>query len=173
MRVSYFLLVATATLLTSCNAVATTSNNRNKLSMTTSIGAAIAARNLKSSNDKRFLRSYREENEDDNDNEKEEKEGEEEERAVMTPAQVAKWTARAEYWVKAGHSPDYIRDKLTGLNGQMNAKNAEKYRLFGAAWGKAYSGDLGRRVRRIEILFPFQFHISTTTFYAGDNSFLR
>ncbi|KAL3672983.1 hypothetical protein V7S43_002280 [Phytophthora oleae] len=62
----------------------------------------------------------------------------------MSAAQLSKWTARAEYWVDRGFTPAYIKDKLTGLNGKMNDKNQEKYRLFGAAWGRANPGELGR-----------------------------
>ncbi|KAL3658214.1 hypothetical protein V7S43_016844 [Phytophthora oleae] len=135
MRFSYFLLVATATILASSNAIAATSGDQAKLSKMISTDAAVPARELESSGSQRFLPSYREEDEKD--------EEEEEERA-MTPAQLTKWTARAEYWVERGYSPSNIRDKLTGLNGKMNAKDAEKYRLFGVAWARANPGEVGR-----------------------------
>ncbi|KAG1709505.1 hypothetical protein DVH05_020156 [Phytophthora capsici] len=162
MRFTYFLLVATATLLASCNAAAATSNNQNKLSTMTSTDAAVPV--LKSSNDKRFLRSYREEDDgDDSDDE--------EERSVMTAEQVAKWSKKVERWVKKGHTPSYIKDKLTALDGTMNAKNKRSTacsELLGAGPILMNLAGCSRRLRRLNAtgfsFFPYTYLVYDFSF---------
>ncbi|KAG6957140.1 hypothetical protein JG688_00011081 [Phytophthora aleatoria] len=87
MRFTYFLLVATSTLLSSCNASAAVSGvTQAKLSTMTSTDAAVPARAVDASNVKRFLRTYHED---------------EEERvnpAHLNEQQLAKWAARADDW---------------------------------------------------------------------------
>ncbi|KAG1703362.1 hypothetical protein DVH05_008270 [Phytophthora capsici] len=139
MRFSHFVFIAAAILLSSENAIADTPVEGQALM--TETDAETPVRALSSNNDKRFLRSYKEEEayltEDKYDEEKEE-------RGVMSAAQVAKWTERANEWVREGKTPHRIKDKLTFLNGVMSEKNKEKYRLFLAAWGRANPDALRR-----------------------------
>ncbi|KAL3673910.1 hypothetical protein V7S43_001597 [Phytophthora oleae] len=122
MRISHFLFVASAALLSSCNVTAAiSSEGEAKLSMAISTHVQVPSSAIDTSNGKRFLRSYYKEDEAEED---------EEERGVMTPSQVAKWTDRAEYWVLRKHTPSSIKDKLTDLNGILIAKNEKKYQLF-------------------------------------------
>ncbi|KAL4114540.1 hypothetical protein PRIC2_014474 [Phytophthora ramorum] len=146
MRVTHVLLVATATLY-SCNAVSAASGDADqaKLSMVTSTDAAVPVRALDTVNGKRLLRSYYEADKDDEADEADEADEydeAEEERGVMTPAQIRKWTARAEEWVERGKTQGQMRDKFTGLSGVMNAKDKEKYNLFLAAYLRAHPGGI-------------------------------
>ncbi|KAL3661116.1 hypothetical protein V7S43_013725 [Phytophthora oleae] len=144
MRFSHFLLVATAALLSSCNAIATVSGEDQAI---TSADAAVPVRTLENNNSKRSLRYYEDEDEDEDKYDK--KNGkydeEEEERGVMTPAQVAKWTAKAKEWVHQKKTPAYIKDKLTSMDGVLSDKNREKYDLFTAIWGRANMHAFDRR----------------------------
>ncbi|KAL3665702.1 hypothetical protein V7S43_009136 [Phytophthora oleae] len=142
MRFSHFLLVATAALLSSCNAVATVSGEGQVM---TSADAAVPVRALETSNGKRSLRYYEEDEDDEDDKKNGKYDEEEEERGVMSATQVAKWSARADEWVKLGNTPARMKDRLTALNGVMSPKNREKYTLFLAAWGRANPQALGRR----------------------------
>ncbi|KAL3673887.1 hypothetical protein V7S43_001574 [Phytophthora oleae] len=103
--------------------------------MTAATEGQAPVRALSSSNGKRFLRSY--ENQDENDED-------EEERGVMTATQVAKWTGRANQWVKEGKTPAGMKEKFGGLSGNISPKDREKLALFLAAWGRANPRGLDR-----------------------------
>ncbi|ETI41021.1 hypothetical protein F443_13709 [Phytophthora nicotianae P1569] len=128
MRFAYFLLVATATVLSSCNVIALTSvEDQAKVPLVSAADAAVSVRALDISHGKRFLRSY-----DENDEDAEY----EEERGVMNAAQIEKWHEKAKEWVSSGLSPGQVRDILTGLKGGMHTKNQEKFKLFMDLWNK-------------------------------------
>ncbi|KAK1946618.1 hypothetical protein P3T76_002170 [Phytophthora citrophthora] len=123
MRLSSFLLVATAVLLSNCNATAASGKEDQVM---TSADAAVPVRALEATNGKRSLRYYDEDNEDDKydqKNGKYDKDEDGEERSVMTAEQIAKWTAKANEWVALKKTPASIKDKLTAQNGVMSDKN--------------------------------------------------
>eukprot|EP00644_Phytophthora_capsici_P011035 jgi/Phyca11/14853/fgenesh1_pg.PHYCAscaffold_9_\ len=125
MRFSHVLLLATAALISSCNATAIVPGEGQ---VTTSADVAVPVRALETRNGKRSLRYYDAEEEDETDkyDQKNGKYDDDEEERVMTAAQIAKWTAKAGEWVEQGKTPAYIKDKLTAFNGVMSDKNKEK-----------------------------------------------
>ncbi|KAE8967280.1 hypothetical protein PR001_g28005 [Phytophthora rubi] len=134
MRFTYFLLVATATLLCSCNASAAVSGDTQaKLSTMTSTDAAVPAHAVGASNVKRFLRSHHDEDE------------EEKEERVKKPwnlgkealeAWKAKWAARAEGWVDNGNTKATMKEALGGDD--ITRKNGMKYYQFLKKYNKLY-----------------------------------
>ncbi|KAG1703582.1 hypothetical protein DVH05_007526 [Phytophthora capsici] len=144
MRPYHFLLLATAALLSSCNATATVLGEGQVM---TSADAAVPVRALGTSNSKRSLRYYDTEEEDETDkhHQKNDKYDEDEEERTWSAAQIDKWTAKADEWVDLGKTPAYIKAKLTAFNGVMSDKNRKKYELFLAKWGRANPDEFGRR----------------------------
>ncbi|KAG1703580.1 hypothetical protein DVH05_007524 [Phytophthora capsici] len=140
MRLPHFLLVATATFLSSYNSTATVSTEGQ---MMPSADAAVPVRALEANDGKRFLRYYKkedmyDENDGDDDVDDDDKYDEEvEERGVMTATQVAKWTDKANKWVRLKETLVTIKEKLTNMKGVISAKNREKYNLFTAVYGRA------------------------------------
>ncbi|KUF77177.1 hypothetical protein AM587_10005795 [Phytophthora nicotianae] len=137
MRFTYFLLVAAATLHSSCNAsAAVVGDYQARPSAMTSTDAANPARPIDASNIKRFLRTYRERYEDDEDEE------ERVNQALLDEEALAKWTAkwatRADAWFDQGYTPAQIKDKLSGLSGVMSQKNGRKYYLFLKKWNSEH-----------------------------------
>ncbi|KAE8990349.1 hypothetical protein PR003_g6648 [Phytophthora rubi] len=123
MRFTYFLLVATATLLSSCNASAAVSGDTQaKLSTMTSTDAAVPAHAVDASNVKRFLRSHHDEDEEERVNEPWKLGGK------ALKAWKAKWAARAEGWLDNGHDLSTMKAELGGQG--MSRKNAMKYYQF-------------------------------------------
>ncbi|KAE8894057.1 hypothetical protein PF005_g30238 [Phytophthora fragariae] len=140
MRFTYFLLIATATLLSSCNASAAVSGDTQaKLSTMTSTDAAVPARAVDASNIKRILRTYHDDDEDEED--EEERVNPDKLNAEALAIWTAKWAAKADDWFNRGHTPVSIHDKLSGLNDVMNRKNGRKYYLFMKKWNSEH----GRR----------------------------
>ncbi|ETI40817.1 hypothetical protein F441_13811 [Phytophthora nicotianae CJ01A1] len=142
MRFSYFLSLALATLLSSCNANAAISgNNHAKQPSMISSDTAVLSRPIDASNVKRFLRTYRGDHED--------KEDKEERRnpALLDEEELVRWTtkwaARADDWFEQGYTPAQMRDKLTGLDGVMNQKNGRKFYLFVKKWRSEHPNDPG------------------------------
>ncbi|KAE9134074.1 hypothetical protein PF010_g2571 [Phytophthora fragariae] len=135
MRLTYFLLVATATLLSSCNASAAVSGaTQAKLSTMTSTDAVVPAHAVGANNVKRFLRSHHDEDE------------EEKEERVNEPwnlggtalkAWKAKWAARAEGWIDNGHTKATMKVALGGDD--MTRKNAMKYYQFLKKYNERYN----------------------------------
>ncbi|KAE9102891.1 hypothetical protein PF010_g13952 [Phytophthora fragariae] len=117
MRFTYFLFVATATLLSSCNAsVAFSGDTQAKLSTMTSTDATVRAHAVDASNMKRHLRSHH-----DQDEENEER---------LNPALLsgddlaawtAKWSAKADDWIDEKHSPTSLKILLGDYD--MGEKN--------------------------------------------------
>ncbi|POM74617.1 Secreted RxLR effector peptide protein [Phytophthora palmivora] len=133
MHFTYFLLVATATLLSGCNASGTVSGDtQTKLSTMTSTDAAVPARG----DVKRFLRAYHEVDGDEKDEEERVNPANLDEEALAT--WTAKWAARADEWFDKKRTPSQIKDKLTGLNGEMSRKNGRKYYLFLKRWNEEH-----------------------------------
>ncbi|KAE8896699.1 hypothetical protein PF005_g29369 [Phytophthora fragariae] len=123
MRFTYFLLVATATLLSSCNASAAVSGDTQaKLSTMTSTDAAVPAHAVDASNVKRFLRSHHDEDEEERVKEPW-KLGE---AALQTWR--AKWATKAEGWLNEEHNLVTMKNALGGDD--MGRKNGMKYYHF-------------------------------------------
>ncbi|KAL3668616.1 hypothetical protein V7S43_005918 [Phytophthora oleae] len=113
----------------------------------TSVNAAGPVRALETSNGKRSLRTYYEEDKYD--------EEEEEERGVMSVEQVAKWTSKVDEWVKLGYKPAGMREKLSALNGVMSQKNRRCSWLPGDGRTHRRSEDARRDLTMVEVKASF------------------
>ncbi|ETP10791.1 hypothetical protein F441_13641, partial [Phytophthora nicotianae CJ01A1] len=113
MRFAYFLLVATATVLSTSSAIALTSvDDQAKVPAVTAADAAVAVRALDISHDKRFLRS----------NEKNDENAEyEEERGLP----LGKLTQLTKKFVGDGQKIESLMDKLSSLFVGLSAKNRQ------------------------------------------------
>ncbi|KAG7389671.1 hypothetical protein PHYBOEH_007386 [Phytophthora boehmeriae] len=154
MRLTNLLLVATATLLASCEAVSSaTAARQTKLSMVASTEDAQAKNDIAA--DTRFLRTtktedYDEDDDDEGDEDDESDEAEDEERGLLDAyvtrhgqAWVDKWVAKANTRAEAGKSPGNIKDKYIGFDGGWRSETArDKYNLFNAAWLQRHKGGI-------------------------------